>query len=114
MVYKRYIMEDVIINCPKCGQGRKKIDFFGREVCYRCSYVRKTEDDYKKINVKKCLICNGIILTERKKYCSQLCADIGWKRKRDGYWMDKLQNSNDSWKTNEFSFKGGKCNYGDI
>ncbi len=100
-------MEYEMVTCPKCGRGQSKRDFFGREVCYKCTYEVKTEADYDngiKRKEKRCKICGFKILIEKRFYCSQVCADEGLAKKKAEYWANKLKDPKESWKENGFNF----------
>jgi hypothetical protein len=74
--------------CPECHIEMLDKDFFGKEVCYRCIYKVKMQNQE---NGKFCRICRSKINSSRWVYCSTKCSNIGELKMKKDYWSLKIK-----------------------
>jgi len=91
--------------CPKCLREYSEADFYGKEVCYRCTYQLKTEKDIPELSGRSCKLCKGPIEEGRSFYCSQKCADKFHEEKKKNAWYLKLKDKGNGWKETPLDFR---------
>lgn len=72
--------------CPECLTDRPSEDFQRKDVCYKCTYKKKTGTME---TVRHCYICNKHIPKRKIKYCSLECAAIADQM----FWTRKIKSS---------------------
>lgn len=80
--------------CKTCEQELSEDNFLiDKTECYKCIYKKKTyKDPSKKKERVKCRICGQNVRPPRTVFCCDDCADIGWLRQREGWWVRKTKN----------------------
>jgi len=76
--------------CPECDEVRKESDFIASNMCYKCSYEKKTKKDKGKAVVCHCRICGNPCAEHRWVYCSDGCSTIGELKQKKDYWTTKV------------------------
>ncbi len=84
--------------CPNCNQKREEKDFFGKLICYKCEYERKTNPE---LSIPTCKICEKPLPPNRWAYCSPECGIIGEKNMKRDYWVKKVK-TDYKWKRFKF------------
>ena len=91
--------------CPKCEREYNERDFYGKEVCYRCSYQRKTEADIHTLQRKRCRACEKPVEASRTYYCSAECAKKHDDDRKKNAWYKKLKDKKEGWKYHPLDFR---------
>ncbi len=87
-------------NCPKCQRELNEKDFYGKEVCYRCSYELKTEATIHTLQRQRCRSCEKYVEASRTYYCSAACAKKYEDERKKSPWYKQLKDKKDGWKSN--------------
>ena len=94
--------------CDNCKVDRLVSDFLNNQnICYKCSYRKKTEKTVEKRTEPKllCRTCGkeffhqkDLKKRQRTVFCSYECAETGHKKLTENHWTRKLRAA-DSWKS---------------
>lgn len=94
---KFHIYSEKNVYCKRCQKELDAKDFYHPEICYKCDYKVKIKILKKSKKKQLCKICNKDIPEDKKKYCSQHCADKGKDMHNRSYWIHNFNAPKIKW-----------------
>lgn len=78
------------MRCKECKTNRKKKEFYGKIICFKCEYQRKLAIEKTKKKKKFCRICQAELPSQKWVYCGSECSTIGERKQKREYWTMKV------------------------
>lgn len=80
------------MHCEQCKIERSEKDFFGKTICYKCTYLNKSAIKVKMPKEPRlCKLCSNPICKSRWAYCSPECQVTSANIKQKNYWYRKIK-----------------------